>query len=991
MKRMFILAPVAAVLILGACSRQRTGAESVTTGEDSGVVTIRNARITLRYDLAKGEYGASDNSGGPEAISHARVMVNGYSSADRGVRHAWSSVPVEGPLGRGKAVSFTISGEGRPSLLFEVSLFEDKGFAAFRAGLDNTMDAPVTVREIQPMAGAEAFTAVRLKQDLRLLNGVGGAGESRVTSEPVMESPNNLLLTFKDGSSRRSVVVGGLAYRDFAKFAHYGKSLSEERIADLEKRAPGNARLTGYMDCGADQSRTFRGTARMRLFVGNHYTFPGSAEAAPPRYGNVVFDRNEVVIQIADLDPAKTYMAGFSWWDYDAGGRVESVWAADKTSGKRHVLIERQPVPDYIKSKKPAEERALKIPADAYASGTLHFGIKKEGGAANAVVSEVWVWEADGDAGVPASWGPFPAMDAATPPEANGEIGVGAYDPVGRLVDAGTRYMPEDAFYLDFTTPNPFEALEAYGLAVRAAMNAHPNIYDFPTVCAWYVSVPEYGGDTDMNNTPGVVAELEKAVKTGFLRYSPVAVRLVPDTYEDDNEQGWWDEAHWRKFGHYLPPYETAAKWGRAMTERGGIPITYFQAGYLSLDYVRAHPDHMLANDISRAVGPDGHRTRACSYDYTDPGFAAHMREVWENQRAGGVKGVMFDYPESSWREDGGFEDKHATTASAYRCLFSLAKSGLGPDSCIDERNVEGNPYHDVTIGVVDSQRVWMDSDLALPEMYVKCALRWYKTRVLYTYDTDAKNFSKVLPADRDGLRQMLTMVYLTSGRLLLATSFGRMTPDQVHDLSRIYPIHKTPLSPRPLDAFSGVKIPRVYDLPLGPDWHQVAFFNPDAEKGAAVGVDIAADSADGGLGLPRDGRYHVYDFWNDAYLGCLEGGSRLEQDLRPGEVRMMSVHRAESHPQFLSTNRHVMQGYVDLGGVAWDAASATLKGTAKVAAGEPYEIVIAANGFTPLSATAIDALSRMSPIEKDARPFKLTLQAGRTGNVEWSVRFESR
>ncbi len=978
----------AALLVLGACSHPKSVPEAVSVSEAKGIVTIRNSRITVRYDLAKGQYSAADNIGGPEALSHARVMVNDFSSADPGVRHAWAAAPVEGPLGRGKALTITISGQERPSLLFEISLFEDRSYASFRAGIDNGTAAPVRLYEIEPMAGAEAFASISPKPDIRLLNGVGGAGESRVTTGSSIESPNNLLLTFKDGDARKSVVVGGLIYRDFAKFAWFGQPRSQdERVADLTKRAPQGMRLAGYMDCGADRAPEFRNTVRMRQFVGSPFTFREAEAMAPSRYGDVVYDPNEVFIQIGDLDPRKTYMAGFSWWDYDSRGRIQTVEAGDKNAANRHVLIDKAVLPDFRKAGKPAEERAVRIPAEAYVSGTLHFGFKDAGGSRSAVVSEVWVWEADAAEGVPAAWGPFPASVA--PAEPSDEIGVGAYDPVGRLVEAGTRYMPEDAFYLDFSTANPFEALEAYGFAVKAAMNARPNIYDFPEVCAWYVSIPEYGGEADMNNTPGVVAELDKAVKTGFLRYSPVAVRLVPDTYEDNCEQGWWDDAHWQKYKHYLPPYETSLKWGRAMTERGGIPITYFQAGYLSLDYVRAHPDHMLGNDISRAVGPDGHRTRACSYDYTDPGFGAHLREVWENLRAAGVKGVMFDYPESAWREDGGFEDKFATTASAYRSLFAYAKNGLGPDSYIHERNVEGNPYHDVTIGVVDNQRVWGDSDLALPEMYAKCALRWYKTRVLYTYDMDAKNFTKVRPANRDGIRQMLTMVYMTSGRLLLATSFGRMTPDQVSDLGRIFPIHRTPRSPRPLDAFSGFKIPRIYDLAADATWHQVAFFNPDHENGASIGVDISADSADGGLGLPRDGRYHVYDFWNDAYLGSFDGATRLEQDLRPGEVRMMSVHKAAGRPQFLSTSRHVMQGYPDLVEETWDSASLTLRGRAKVAAGDPAVLAIAGNGYTPVSAEAGNAKSRLDGAAGGDKPFKLVLQGDRSGDVEWTVVFK--
>ena len=36
--------------------------------------------------------------------------------------------------------------------------------------------------------------------------------------------------------------------------------------------------------------------------------------------------------------------------------------------------------------------------------------------------------------------------------------------------------------------------------------------------------------------------------------------------------------------------------------------------------------------------------------------------------------GIKFDYPETGWRPEGGFEDRHATTAFAYREVFRLAR-----------------------------------------------------------------------------------------------------------------------------------------------------------------------------------------------------------------------------------------------------------------------------------------------------------------------------
>ena len=54
----------------------------------------------------------------------------------------------------------------------------------------------------------------------------------------------------------------------------------------------------------------------------------------------------------------------------------------------------------------------------------------------------------------------------------DGKIEMRAEDPVGRLVDPGTTYISEDTFYLDVTQPDPFIALETYGLATMPFGNS---------------------------------------------------------------------------------------------------------------------------------------------------------------------------------------------------------------------------------------------------------------------------------------------------------------------------------------------------------------------------------------------------------------------------------------------------------------------------------------------------------------------------------------
>jgi len=820
-------------------------ADEVRTYEKNGAAVIENARVRVEFDLGRGTYRAIDRRTGGAVLEDAFASVGVMESRSADQRHAWSERAVEDALGRGRSLVLTCASAGYPALLLEIILYEGRSAIVLGLGLDNTTGYPVRVRRLQPVA-ARAFSGAALDENFRLLDGNGGGEPTRVIEEKSLRSRNNLLATFGAGPERRSLVLGGLTYADFEKFAR------------AEKMSP---------------------------------------------------------------------------------------------------------------------------PSDAAAGSS-----------------------------------------PAGPSKARLDVGLWSEDPVGKLVEAGTRYFPQDKYYVDFATADPFLALEQYGLSVRAAQITKLSPYTFPSVCLWYVSVPEYGGGPAINDSTGAVWEIEQAARRGFLKYSPVAIRLVPDNYDPNNEQGWWDDEHFGKLGetsliigpHLKPPYETIRKWGRAVRARGGIPLLYMQTARRSEDYASRYPGHMLFNrtDVQATHREDGREIwwygdvfPMWGYDFTDPGFIAHMRNVYANFKSGGVAGLMYDYPATGWAFDGGFEDEHATTAWAYRNIFKLAREGLGEDCYLHERNLGRGS--DVTLGLVASQRVWGDTDRINPAMASRCGLRWYKNRVVVAYDMDAKNPFRCRPDNRDGWRAMFTMAYVAGGRLLLGASFSKMTDAQLSDLSRTIPYPEAPKSARPVDAFTGVEFPRVYDYAVNSRWHQVTLYNTaydsvEWRKGSAgeklepqgkpaassVAVDLGRPNAEGGLGLDSAARYYVYDFWNERLVGVFPGSARLEQSLRPGEARMLSVHQAEPHPQFISTNRHVMQGLLDLPKCDWDGRAGELRGTARVIGGEPFKIVFALNGFTPADVRASGAEAAIRVIDPQAGLAELTLTRPENGETEWAARF---
>jgi len=590
-----------------------------------------------------------------------------------------------------------------------------------------------------------------------------------------------------------------------------------------------------------------------------------------------------------------------------------------------------------------------------------------------------------------------------------------AEDPVGKRVDPGESYHSPDRFYVEYSSSDPFEALELYGKTLRRAQEVDLDYYTFPSVCMWFLSVQHFGGDlSSTNDTPGAVAEMENAVNSGFLKYSPVCIRLVPDNYEQNNEQGWWDDKHWQMYGrkerciveggHYKPPYETTEKWAQAVLDLGGIPITYIEPGVRSEDYADAYPGHMLFNDPHRCIFRDGEcvveshqimgkiygKIYKENYDYTDTGFVSHIEDVYNNLRSGGVKGSFYDYPERAFPILGGMEDTHSTAASHYRSVFRLADEGFGKPNYIQERNI--GMGSDITLGVVTSQRTQGDTNIMLPKAVRSAGLRWYKNRSVIQYDMDGKALlvkgsRQEIPIPELERRAILTMSYTVTGRLLLTESFSRFNKEVLHDLSRIYPFHSSTLSPRPVDAFVH-EIPNIYDFAISPEWHQVVLYN-DSEKSKDIALTLAGEPMSGALGLSGDKQYYLFDFWNNSFAGLHKGSTRVLQNLSGGEARVISVHEKADHPQFISTNRHIMQGYVDMPGLPeWNSRDMELTGTSAVIAGEPYSIIIALNGYTPESVFANRAECDFELLDASEELALITIHSDNTEEIVWEVKF---
>jgi hypothetical protein len=144
-------------------------------------------------------------------------------------------------------------------------------------------------------------------------------------------------------------------------------------------------------------------------------------------------------------------------------------------------------------------------------------------------------------------------------------------------------------------------------------------------------------------------------------------------------------------------------------------------------------------------------------------------------------------------------------------------------------------------------------------------------------------------------------------------------------------------------------------------------------------------------LGLPASTPVHVYDFWNNEYLGAWEQGMTL--NLSPTSCRVLTLIPSSGKIQLISTSRHITQGWVDLVSLNNNETTNTFTGKSNVIKNDPYELRFVFprdKNFRIKRATAQGA-SGVLPVKIFNHQGWSTVQmtAPRTGAVNWLVSFE--
>jgi hypothetical protein len=173
------------------------------------------------------------------------------------------------------------------------------------------------------------------------------------------------------------------------------------------------------------------------------------------------------------------------------------------------------------------------------------------------------------------------------------------------------------------------------------------------------------------------------------------------------------------------------------------------------------------------------------------------------------------------------------------------------------------------------------------------------------------------------------TVVALPGQMMFSGDKLAALKPERMRLLQQALPVCNV----RPRDLYPVFSLLPVWDLKIQrsfADWDVVALFNW-SESETPVGFDFSE------LGLASDADYALYEFWTNAFQGVRKG--RFEMKVPAHGVRLLAVHRAQAHPQFISSDRHITQGGVELTQLAWSATEKTLAGSVKAVKGSPLTL----------------------------------------------------
>ena len=247
---------------------------------------------------------------------------------------------------------------------------------------------------------------------------------------------------------------------------------------------------------------------------------------------------------------------------------------------------------------------------------------------------------------------------------------------------------------------------------------------------------------------------------------------------------------------------------------------------------------------------------------------------------------------------------------------------------------------------------------------------------VVFWADPDCMLVSQQALA-REQAQVEATVVALPGQQTFAGDHLGELAPDRIRLLQQALPVCDV----RPAALYPMFGHLPVWNLhvqrPFG-DWHVVALFNW-GDEAAKVGFDW------GEVGEPADRAFACWEFWTGTWQGVKAG--RFEMEVPARGVRLVAMQPAAAHPQFLTSDRHLTQGGVELKGTSWSGGR--LSATLEVVGGFPMTARFTVpKGFAFKGVEVPAGVKAETKLEAGGAVLAVTLATEKTAEVPLALTF---